>query len=158
MSFEEAFKIALIPASISAFLSIASIFISFFLNRKRSEKEALYKNKIDLRERLKDDLAAYMGKIQRCYYDATLKRSTWDTSEINLMLDRATDVVIYGYKVKLELNPSRDKNLLEKIDDINEICAGFDKEKMKDVRLHELFNLGYVTLAAMDTEIKRLAG
>jgi len=158
MSFEEAFKIALIPASVSAFLSIASIFISFFLNRKRSEKEALYKNKIDLRERLKDDLAAYMGKIQRCYYDATLKRATLDEAEINSMLDHVTEVIIYGYKVKLELNPSRDKILSEKIDDINEICAVFDKEKMKDVRLHELFNLGYVTLAAMDTEIKKLAG
>ena len=157
MTFTETLLIALIPSSFAALASIVSVVINYLMNYKRARKEVTHKDKIAMRDRVKNDIAGYMSKIQQCYYDSAIINRKPHLSDYNLFSQRASEVIGYGYKIKLELNPVRDKVLSEKIDEINDFCASFNIEKIKTIKLQELYNLGYITLAAMDTEIKKMA-
>lgn len=149
--------VASIPASISAIISVISIVVNTVQNRKRAEREALYKNKINSRDKLKNDLASYMGKVQQCYCDTVAAYTPNYKSNFELATEHLSETIKFGYMIKLEINPSVDILLSEKIDEINEICATFDLQKLREIKFQELYNLSYSALAAMEKDIKKLA-
>jgi hypothetical protein len=155
MTFDEALKIALVPASISALLSIINIIVNIIHNYKTAERIALYKNKIDSREKFINNLASYIGKVQQCYCYAVAARTSGYKSNFELASEHLSETIKLGYMVKLESNPSTNQLLSEKIDEINETCATFDLSKLNKIDIEKLYNLGYVELKAIDAEIKK---
>jgi hypothetical protein len=156
MTYAEAFRIAVISASVPAVVTVISVILDFLMNRNRGKKEIAYKTCIDSREAFKSDLAAYIGKIQQCYYDSFAVLSK--KADYELASEHASQAVEYGNKIKFQLDKARYKELYDKINGINESCARFNFFEINKINLEELNNLCLVPLSAMDAEIKKLAG
>jgi len=153
--YEETFRIAFISASIPAAVSIMSIFINVLLNHKKDEKIIIYKNKLEVREKLKNNLAKYMSKIQQCIHDYEKFVAKTNENNFNSIFLHISEAIDYGYIIKLELNPVNDKNIFNAISEANEKLASKDKNNINSIDLKGLYNLSYVTLITMNSELKK---
>ena len=145
MSFEEELTLVFISAIVAAVFSVVSAIINFWLNYKTNKS----KNKADLRERLIDNFSAYLGKIQYCYFSVI-------NGDFKLYSEQASEVTEYGYRVKFELNQSKYKDVLERIDEANRICATPADLLSDKIKLNDLYNLFYTILSETDTKRKKL--
>jgi hypothetical protein len=154
--FEMMEKIALL---ISTSGIIITVILNFISTQRAITKRIMLENSFAMYNRIKEDISLYISKVHRCYYEAMAKDfKDLPFEKYESFVNNAGETAALGYKIMLNLNPSRDGDLIQLIEKYNEACLKRDIALYNNPALKwiNLFDKSYAALQAIYKEVKRV--
>lgn len=136
---------------------IITVIFNFISSQRSIRKRIVLENSFDTYNRIKENISTYISKLHICFYESHEKDiPNLSFEKYESFMKNIGETIAIGYKIMLDLNPSRDKDLIQLINKYNEACM---KRELilyynPELKFSNLFDKSYIALQSLYKEVK----